>query len=108
MQVKVFLRKSLLSLIGLLLLTISCVSTRKSGNGSQPEWEDLFVGASTDKLRGYKMTDFPSDSWVVENNTLRALTKVNNIDFITKDTFKNFELVFEWKTSKAGNSGVFS
>ena len=107
MQVKVFLRKSLLSLIGLLLLTISCVSTRKSGNGSQPEWEDLFVGASTDKLRGYKMTDFPSDSWVVENNTLRALTKVNNIDFITKDTFKNFELVFEWKTSKAGNSGVF-
>jgi hypothetical protein len=72
MQVKFFVRKSQLGLISLLLLAISCVSTRKSGTASQPEWEDLFVGASTDKLRGYKMTEFPNDSWIVEDNTLRA------------------------------------
>ncbi len=107
MVVSNFFRKARLGFIGLMILTISCVSGKKNRTASQSAWENLFVGTSTEKFRGYKTADFPNDSWAVENNTLKARTKVDNIDFITKDTYKNFELTFEWKTSKAGNSGVF-
>jgi hypothetical protein len=30
-----------------------------------------------------------------------------NVDLVTKDTFINFDLRFDWKVSEAGNSGVF-
>ena len=38
---------------------------------------------------------------------LVAQTGVPNIDLVIKDTFTNFDLTFQWKVSKAGNSGVF-
>ena len=31
----------------------------------------------------------------------------NKIDIITKKTYKDFELVLEWKVSPIGNSGIF-
>ena len=71
------------------------------------KWVTLFNGKSTDKLRGYMMDSFPSQAWKVEDGALVAQTNVPNVDFLTKDTYKNFELTFKWAMSKAGNSGVF-
>jgi len=71
------------------------------------QWIILFDGKSTDALRGYKMENFPDQCWKVEDGALEAQTGVPNIDFVTKESFKDFELEFDWKTSKAGNSGVF-
>ncbi|MES1218729.1 MAG: DUF1080 domain-containing protein [Bacteroidota bacterium] len=70
------------------------------------KWITLFDGGSTDKFRGYNMKTMP-DCWKVEDSALMTVTGVPNIDIVTKESFKNFELVFDWKTSKAGNSGVF-
>jgi len=84
------------------LVLFSCIS-----NAQKDKWIVLFDGKSTDKLRGYAMDKFPDSAWKVEDGALVTLTGVPNIDLVTKDEFKNFELAFEWKTSVGGNSGVF-
>ncbi len=71
------------------------------------KWTYLFDGKSVDKLRGYKMTSFPAEAWKVEEGALVAQTGVPNIDLVTKESYKNFELALDWKVSVAGNSGVF-
>jgi hypothetical protein len=71
------------------------------------KWTVLFDGKSIDQLRGYKMTTFPDQAWKVEDEALVAQTGVANVDFITKENYKDFELEFDWKTSVGGNSGVF-
>jgi hypothetical protein len=66
----------------------------------------LFNGSSTDKLRGYQMEGF-SSAWKVEDGLLKTVTGVSNVDLITKEQYKDFELEFEWNALAGGNSGVF-
>ena len=70
------------------------------------KWVYLFNGKSVKELRGYKMDSFP-DAWKVEDGALVARPDVPNVDLVTRDTFKNFDLELEWAVSKAGNSGIF-
>jgi len=74
---------------------------------AQGNWIVLFDGHSTDKLRGYGMSTFPDQAWKVENGALVAQTGVPNVDLVTKDEYKDFELELEWAVTPAGNSGVF-
>ena len=67
-------------------------------------WIALFDGSSTAALRGYGGEGVPS-SWVVEDGLLHALPGAG-VDLITRDTFLDFELEFEWRVSPGGNSGV--
>lgn len=67
----------------------------------------LFDGKLTEQLRGYKMNTFPHEAWKVEQGALVTQTGVPNIDLVTKEQYKDFELQFDWKVSEAGNSGVF-
>jgi len=90
------------------LLFVSFLLLMADVANAQPgKWETLFNGGSTGKLRGYNMDSFPGQAWQVENGALVAQTGVPNIDLVTKKTYKNFELAFEWKVPKAGNSGIF-
>ena len=92
----------------LLLFSISLILLINGiANAQTGKWETLFDGGSTSKLRGYQMDSFPGKAWKVENGALVTQTGVPNIDLVTKETYKNFELVFDWKVSKAGNSGIF-
>jgi hypothetical protein len=75
--------------------------------GQTGKWVVLFDGNSTDQLRGYNTSGFPDQAWKVEGGALVTQTGVPNIDLVTKEAYKNFELEFEWKVSVAGNSGVF-
>ena len=86
-------------MVSLLLLTTVCKAQKS-------EWTILFDGSSTDKLRGYKTQTFPA-SWKVEDGALVTQTGVPNVDLLTKEEYKDFELEFDWKVSLAGNSGVF-
>jgi Domain of Unknown Function (DUF1080) len=88
----------------LLILTAFSSTNIRAQSG---QWIVLFDGTSTDKLRGYKMTGFPDKAWKVEDGALVAQTGTPNIDLVTKDEYKNFELELEWAVSPAGNSGVF-
>lgn len=76
-------------------------------NKKEAKWTVIFDGGSTEKLRGYKMDKFPEEAWAIEDGALVALTDVANRDLVTKETYTDFELVFDWKISEAGNSGVF-
>jgi hypothetical protein len=71
------------------------------------QWISLFDGKSVQALRGYKMETFPAQAWKIEDSALLTITGVPNIDLVTKENYQDFELVFDWKVSKAGNSGVF-
>ena len=88
-------------------LLILPVLFSKDTRAQSGKWIVLFDGTSTDKLRGYKMSGFPDQAWKVEDGALVAQTGTPNIDLVTKDEYKNFELELEWAVSPAGNSGVF-
>jgi hypothetical protein len=89
------------------LLLLFCIGSFQAQAQKSEKWANLFDGKSTDKLRGYKMDRFPDQAWKIEEGALVTQTGVPNIDLVTTDTYKDFELVFDWKVSKAGNSGVF-
>ena len=91
----------------LIHLVLSLFFAAASAQAQKGKWTILFDGNSTDKFRGYNMSAFPSNAWKVEDGALATQTDVPNIDLVTKERYKNFELEFEWKVSKAGNSGVF-
>jgi hypothetical protein len=89
--------------LSILLLFLSIEVSAQSAN----QWVSLFDGRSVADLRGYKMDTFPWAAWKVEDGALVAQPDAANVDLITKGTFTNFDLRFEWKVSVAGNSGVF-
>ncbi|MDZ4800761.1 MAG: DUF1080 domain-containing protein [Bryobacteraceae bacterium] len=49
----------------------------------------------------------PEPSWTVENGILRTTPdKGTRVYLITKESFTDFELAWDWKIEKAGNSGI--
>ncbi|GGB83551.1 3-keto-disaccharide hydrolase [Dyadobacter sediminis] len=95
------------SFVGLIILFAAFLSTTTIYAQQASEWSYLFDGKKTDSLRGYKMSGFPNKAWIVEDGALVAQTGLPNIDLVTKQPYKNFELTLDWKVSKAGNSGIF-
>jgi len=74
-------------------------------------WTLLFDGRSVDGWRGYKRPDAAGSRWKVEDGflTLPADDGRDTLgarDIISKATFQQFELAFEWRVAKGGNSGV--
>ena len=73
--------------------------------GSPGDWIVLFDGSSTEALRGYGRDEFPADRWVVDDGALRAIPGLG-VDLVSRETYADFELEFEWKVAPGGNSGV--
>jgi len=96
------MRKKVLQLIVLFVISSLEMQAQQSG-----KWVSLFDGKSTAQLRGYKMEGFPTEAWKIEDGALATQTGVPNVDLVTKETYQDFELTFDWKVSEAGNSGVF-
>jgi hypothetical protein len=88
-------------------LLVSGLLLAVAGRAQKGKWITLFGGKSVDALRGYMMDSFPNQAWKVEDGALVAQTGVPNVDFLTRDTYKNFELSLDWAVSVGGNSGVF-
>ena len=75
--------------------------TSVSQSEAPDDWVVLFDGQNLDAWRNYRDEGM---GWTIEDG---ALTTEGGIgDIITKETFDNFELEFEWRISEAGNSGV--
>jgi len=81
------------------MIFLSC--TQDSG------WIYLFDGKDVKGLRGYKMEEFPLDSWLIKDGNLKTIPEKKGVDLISEDTFENFELELEWKLQSGGNSGIF-
>jgi hypothetical protein len=73
-----------------------------AGGGSRA----LFDGTSTDAWRGYKRDTFPEKGWVVKDGTLGPIVGGDQVDLVTRDVYKDFDLELEWKVGAMGNSGV--
>lgn len=69
-------------------------------------WEVLFNGSSTDAFRGFKKPAFPETGWRIEDHCLVHASKGGGGDIITKQSYQEFELVWDWKVAEGGNSGV--
>lgn len=81
------------------------LSEQQKGDG----WKALFNGQSMDGWRIYKNKE--NDSWEVTEGTLHCKPFKEGVDnkrsdLITTEQYENFELVFDWKISPQGNSGV--
>ncbi len=72
------------------------------------EWIVLFDGTSLDHWRGFHREDVPG-KWQIDQGAIFFNPDADGDggDIITKETFKNFDLQFEWKIGECGNSGVF-
>jgi len=69
----------------------------------QAGWALLFDGKTTAGWRGFKKDKAP-DGWKVIDGELTRADKGG--DIMTIDQFDSFELVLDFKISKAGNSGL--
>lgn len=80
-------------------------------------WRLLFDGTTFTGWRGLGYDSVPTAHWKIENGTIRKLAdgQVPRLpdgqpaaggDLMTKDSFRDFELAWDWKISRAGNSGV--
>ena len=87
------------SILFFLLIFLSC--------SQNSEWISLFDGKNVNGLRGYKMENFPWDSWVIKNGNLKTIPGKHGVDLISEGIFEDFELELEWKLQSGGNSGIF-
>jgi cytochrome c len=69
----------------------------------QAGWRLLFDGVTTNGWRGFRRKDAPS-GWKVEQGVLGRAGDAG--DLVTEEEFGDFELAFDWKIAKDGNSGV--
>jgi Domain of Unknown Function (DUF1080) len=73
-------------------------------NAAPKAWEVLFDGKITDAFRGWNGDSMPTGWKVVDG----ALTKDGNVDeLVTRKQYANFDLRWDWKIGKDGNSGIF-
>lgn len=90
------------------LFIISCnnsISKMQSGRGRTIS---LFDGTSLSGWHGYNKTG-PIKNWAIEDGAMVCLGAAKDAaggDIISDKQFENFELNWEWKMSKEGNSGV--
>ena len=73
----------------------------------------IFDGTSLNGWRGYGKDNVPA-RWTIEDGCLKFIgtgagesQSGDGGDIIFTKKFKNFEMKFDWKISKGGNSGVF-
>lgn len=80
-------------------------------------WKRLFDGNTFDGWRGLGRQTVPKAHWRIEDGAIRNLNSdlvptmfdgqsLESGDLMTIEVYENYELYFEWKILKAGNSGL--
>jgi 3-keto-disaccharide hydrolase len=71
------------------------------------QWIELFDGETLNGWEDPAAENPPGDSWIIEDGCIKAVGRPTlREDLFTNEHFGDFELVFEWKISEKGNSGV--
>jgi hypothetical protein len=86
--------------VAALLAVASAAAERPA---SAQEWRPL-LDAGGSAWRGWKSDAFPV-GWTIAGNEISKDGEVE--DLVSRDSFGDFELEFEWKVGEGGNSGVF-
>ncbi len=111
------LRTSRLTVVTLAVLAIAPLTacTRASATGAVPPGAPSFLSAaevregwrslvSLDQWRGYQAETVPA-GWSA-SDSLMTKSGVGS-DIVTRKTYTDFELAFDWMVDAGGNSGVF-
>jgi hypothetical protein len=71
-------------------------------------WELLFDGQTLNGWRSFNAPTLLGDSWVVEDGAIFTTGKGDDAHgyIVTEKVFENFDLKWDWKLSKGGNSGM--
>ena len=72
-------------------------------------WTLLFDGSSLSGWHVFNQGTIPS-AWSADSGRIVCNPHAKNVkhgDLVSDKEYENFDLVFDWKISKAGNSGVF-
>ena len=70
-------------------------------------WILMFDGRTMNGWVDPRQKTPPGDAWSIEDGCLKATAKPKiDEDLFSRETFRDFELVFDWRISTAGNSGV--
>jgi hypothetical protein len=56
--------------------------------------------------RGYAQEQFPPAAWSVDGNVLRAIATGPRVDLISRESFRDFALSFEWRLPRGGSTAV--
>jgi hypothetical protein len=100
------MRTFLLSFAVLAATTFAADPNTLTAEEKAAGWKLLFDGKTTTGWRAIGKSEFPAKGWVVEEGTLKHIAKAGGGDIVTAEDYDNFELVWDWKIGKAGNSGV--
>jgi len=88
-------------------VTVTALATFQIAAAQDQPWHPLFDGSTSKGWVEVTGKPFPTHSWTVEDGCLKALVRTDGFEDIrTVESFKSFELQFEWKLAKLGNSGV--
>ena len=68
-------------------------------------WILLFDGGTTAGWQTFKTGHFPAKGWEVQDGWLHCLGKGGG-DIVSDAQFEDFELQWDWKQARGGNSGV--
>ncbi len=95
-----------------MLLVLSAIAASGQPNTLTPTekkagWVLLFDGSSMNGWSDPRRLNPPGDAWTIEDGCLKAVAKSRiTEDLFSQQTFRDFELAWEWRISPAGNSGV--
>ena len=105
------LKNEFLKSTGIFFLIITAVSftvTTYNLKTNKGKWVSLFDGKTLKGWHGFNKTG-PIPNWAIEDGAmvcLGAAADAHGGDIVTDEVYENFELKWEWKISKGGNSGV--
>jgi 3-keto-disaccharide hydrolase len=83
--------------------------TPQSKAHAKPKWTVLFDGKSTTNWRGFRRDSFPDKCWTIVDGSLKTVAgceKADQVDVITREKYRNFELELEWRVAPGANSGI--
>jgi hypothetical protein len=70
-------------------------------------WVLLFDGKTMDHWYDPDKLSPPGDAWMVDDGCLKALWRPKiTEDLVSKESYRDFELQWQWRISRGGNSGV--
>ncbi len=107
-----FARLPLAILCALSLSGCSTTTERENTLSDQEKkigWTLLFDGKTLNGWHLFNMGNIPS-AWSIDSGMLVCNPHAKNVkhgDLVTDKIYQDFDLVFDWKISKAGNSGLF-
>lgn len=89
------------------VLTLMAADNQLTPEEQSGHWKLLFDGKSMNGWTDSVHKPMKGDAWAIEDGSLKARAKPTlTEDLFSKDKYTDFELVFDWKISPAGNSGV--